>query len=421
MSRKIFPAYRGHWLHGSFPEYRLDPLGFYVSVWNELGDYSRIRMTASKSLRLLAHPDAIEHVLLKNQENYEKPPERKMLFEGSLLTSGEAEARAKRKLIQPSYRTSHSEHARAVVLDSTRQFLERVLMSPDGLVDINSEMTRLTLQVASITLFDRDLSDPEEQIDQTIQQCIRYMSQMGEKTLTPARLPFSRERRSFQRARAELHSLLAEIIREHESSDHADILAQIMARDEKALLNPVENAFLLLLASYLTMSQVFQFAFRKLSECPEIQEKAFQEINATLGERDPEIEDLKSLPFVSAVFGESMRLFPNFHLFYHARKDDEINGYAIPAGTRVCLSSYVTHRHPEFWDEPTEFDPERFLKKDVIRHKFAYFPFGGGPRICLGKSFALLEGPLVIAAVLQQCRVEALDGQPYGPLKFFKR
>lgn len=423
MSEQRLPVYRGHWLHGAFPEYRLDPLGFYLHAWRELGDSLHIRLTATRSLALFAHPDAVEHVLLKNQENYEKPPERRMLFAGSLLTSGEEEARAKRKLIQPSYRTSHSENACAVVHGSTGQFLDRALAHREGHFDPHAEMTRLTLRVASITLFACDLSDPAEGVDEAIQRCIGYMSRVADRGMTPARLPFSRERRSFRHSRDRLHALLAGILREHEAAGpgRRDILREILDRDSEGLLNPLENAFLLLLASYLTMSQVLHYALRTLAAHPEIQERARAEVEAVLGETDAGPEDLKRLPYLSAVFEEAMRLFPNFHLFYHAREDDEIGGYAVPAGTRVCLSSYVTHRHPGFWDEPERFDPERFLDAGVPRHRYAYFPFGGGPRICLGKNFALLEGPLVLATVLRRCRVEPIDENPHGPLRLVER
>ena len=423
MSKRTFPVHRGHWLHGSFPEYQLDPLGFYLNVRREVGDFCRIRMTATRSITLLAHPEAVEHVLQRRQENYEKPPELKILFEGSLLTTGETEARAKRKLIQPPYSTSHSENACRIILDSTTQFLDRIFLSPDDPLDINAEMTRLTLQIASITLFDRDLSLPEDRVDDSFQECLRYMGNPGGKVMISARFPFSKRRRAFLGARLKLHALLGGIIRDHNNSDSpgGDILSQILARDTGSLLNPVENAFLLLLASYLTMSNVLQFAFRKLAEFPDIQNRAYEEIKETLRGSDPALEDVKHLSFVSAVFEESMRLFPNFHLFYHARKDDEISGYPISAGTRVCLSSYVTHRHPEFWNDPTKFDPERFLAADVLRHKFAYFPFGGGPRICLGKSFAMLEGPLILASVLRRCRVESVGSQSHGLLRFRQR
>jgi cytochrome P450 len=417
------PLYRGHWLFGSFPEYRSDPLGFYLDVWREMGDYCRIRMTPTKSFTLLAHPDAVEHVLLKRQDNYRKPPERNLLFEGSLLMSDERQAREKRKLIQPSYRKSRSEMACAIVLDSTRQFLDRVGSLPDSSVDIHGEMIRLSLQIASMVLFSRDLSEPEEQVDADVSECIQFMNLFGDGRFSLARLPFSKSRRSFGTAKAKLHTLLAEIIREHHDADtlRVDVLSEIMARDSENLFNPVENAFLLLLASYLTMSQVMQFALRKLAEFPEIQERAHREIETILAGREPGPEDLDHFDFVSAVFEESMRLFPNFNLFYHARKDDEINGHPIPAGSRICLSSYVTHRHPDFWDRPMEFSPDRFLASDVPRHKYSYFPFGGGPRICLGMPFALVEGPLILIPVLQKWRIELPRDPNDTRLQFYQR
>jgi cytochrome P450 len=128
------------------------------------------------------------------------------------------------------------------------------------------------------------------------------------------------------------------------------------------------------------------------------------------------MDDLEKLPLLSAVFEESMRLYPpGWGQLRESIAADEIEGYAIPAKAMILLCQYVTHRHPDFWDEPERFKPERFLNPTADRHRFAYFPFGGGPRICIGLQFAMTEGPIVLATILQRFRVELVEGQEIVP------
>jgi cytochrome P450 len=404
------PDYSGHWLKGSFPEYSLDPVNFYRNVWKARGDFSRIRMTATRAQYLLVHPDAVEHLLKTRYENYEKPKERKILFDGSLLMNQKSEVRQIRSVMQPCYSSTRSASKCPAFLESADRFIREISSQPEKPVHLYEKMVRLCLEVASISLFSRDLSVPELEFDAKIRTCLFYANQVSERTFTSARLPWSRLQSEFLKARADVNFEIDDIIRQHKEGDEppSDILSEVIKR-APADFNIHENSFLLLLASYITMSDTLHFGFQQLAANQALQYDVRDEIESALGGRCPSAEDLSALPLTEAVFKESMRLFSNFNLFQIAKEEDEVCGYRIPAGSRVCLSQFVTHRHPDFWDDPEHFHPERFLSPDVLKHKFSYFPFGGGPRICVGKTLAMMEGPILLARILQSFRIESAD------------
>jgi cytochrome P450 len=178
-----------------------------------------------------------------------------------------------------------------------------------------------------------------------------------------------------------------------------------------------DEALTLLTAGHETVGAALSWAWYLLAQQPQAQNDLHDEASARLQGRSPTAEDLPHLPLARAAFEEAMRLYPPaWGLPREAVQADEINGFAMPARGIIVLSQYVTHRHPDFWPEPDRFKPERFLPAQAAsRPKFAYFPFGGGPRVCIGNTFALMEGPMVLATVLQRFRVELVADQNVVP------
>ena len=179
----------------------------------------------------------------------------------------------------------------------------------------------------------------------------------------------------------------------------------------------MDEVLTLLTAGHENVGAALSWTWYLLAQHPQIQSDVFDEIYATLQGRTPSIDDLPHLPLTRAVFEESLRLYPpGWGELRETISADEINGFALPPKAIIILCQWVTHRHPEFWEEPERFKPERFLSSAAAnRHRFAYFPFGGGPRICIGMQFALIEGPLVLATILQRFRVELVSDHPVVP------
>ena len=173
----------------------------------------------------------------------------------------------------------------------------------------------------------------------------------------------------------------------------------------------------LLLAGHETTANALAWTWYLLARHPDVAEKQRAELSAVLGTRRPGVDDLPRLPWTRMIIDEAMRLYPPaWFVSRRAKEDDEIGGYRIPAGSNVALSPWVTHRHPAFWPDPETFDPERFApERAATRPRFAYFPFGGGPRLCIGNTFALTEAQLVLATVASRWRLDLPQGHAAEP------
>jgi cytochrome P450 len=205
--------------------------------------------------------------------------------------------------------------------------------------------------------------------------------------------------------------------------DTGDLLSMLMkARDPGTDQGMDETQWrdevlTLLFAGHETTAAALAWTWALLAQHPHVQARLHQEVVAVLGGRTPTSTDLPNLPYTKRVIEEALRLYPPTWITARTPlEDDEIGGYAIPAGSVVLLSPYVMHRHPRFWEAPTVFDPERFTPARAVgRPRYAYFPFGGGPRQCLGKHFALQEAQLIVAMVAQRYRLQLVPGHPIIP------
>src|SRR5262249_55076312 len=211
--------------------------------------------------------------------------------------------------------------------------------------------------------------------------------------------------------------------RRRSGKDANDLLSMLLgARDEEtgeAMSDEQlrDEVITLLIAGHETTAVTLSWAWYLLSENPEAAGKLRAELAEVLGGRAPTAEDLPNLPYTRMVVEESMRLYPPaWALAREAVKDDEIGGWRIPAGSKITLCQYVTHRDPKYWEEPEKFDPERVPpERSARRPRFAYFPFGGGGRICIGNNFAMMEAQLVLAAAAQRYRVKVVPGHKVEP------
>jgi cytochrome P450 len=423
---RLAPGPRGHFLFGVGPEAVREPTCFYMRMRREYGDVVRMRGLPTLYWHLVAHPSGVEHVLQTRQQNYPKgklfnKPLSLLVGEGLLTSEGEF-WRRQRRLAQPAFHRQRIAALGATMTRATEQMLERWrgFERSGEAFDVALEMTRLTLQVAGLTLFGVDLSDEAGRVGPALRVAFEHLNyRMSYPWALPEVLPTRRNRR-FLRARRALDEVVYRIIRERrrEGRDTGDLLSMLLvARDEETGAGMSDEqlrdeVMTILIAGHETGAAALAWAWYRLARHPEVEMKLRAELEEVLGGRTPTVEDLPSLKYTKMFFDEVLRLYPPaWGLPRQAREEDEVCGHRIPAGSLLVVSQYVTHRHPDFWDDPERFDPERFTPERVAaRPRFAYYPFGGGARQCIGSSFALMEAQLILATAAQHFRPRLVPG-----------
>jgi cytochrome P450 len=277
-------------------------------------------------------------------------------------------------------------------------------------------MMRLVLFIAGAALFGADVGPDADAIgagQRAISDLLRH--KMNNPLTSPLWVP-TRRNRAFRSAKHQLETVVLRVIEARRASgpgenDLLDLL--LAARDEESGTGMSdqqlkEQVLTLLFAGHETTAAALSWAWYLLARHQNVQESLHTEVDAHLAGRTPIAEDLLHLPLATAVLEETLRLYPPAPgLCRRAVGPDEIQGYPIPANAIVMPSQWVTHRNPAYWDEPDQFRPDRFLRgRAPDRPKFAYFPFGGGPRVCIGNTFALIEGALILAALVQRFHFE---------------
>src|SRR6266700_2445217 len=385
------PGPHGLGLPGSVHDLRRDPLHFASVMTQRYGDVVRLHFLFWDSY-LVNHPDGVKHVLQENQQNYTKDiyPLRflRTLLGQGLLTNDGASWLHQRRLIQPAFHRKRLAFLGTLMTANTVAMLERWqhFVEGDQPLDIADEMTRLTLHIVGQALFNIDLSAEANSISQAFTtfrtQFLEYISAPH----LPLGVPTPRNRR-MRTAYCTLDGVV---------------------RDE---------VMTLLLAGHETTATALAWTWYFLSQYPEVEHCLYSELDMVLGGHLPTVELLPELHYTHMVLEEVLRLYPpTFGLGRKAIADDEIGGYVIPANSMVLLCPYTTHRHPAFWQHPEVFNPERFTaKQEASRPRYAYFPFGGGPRMCIGNAFAFMEMQLVLATVAQRYQLRLVPGHSVEP------
>lgn len=286
-------------------------------------------------------------------------------------------------------------------------------------------MMRLTLTIVCLTLFTSDISDEASDVGQALTVVLRHANnRISSLFPLPENFP-TEENYRFQQALKTLDRVVYNLINERRQSgeDTGDLLSMLVfARDEetgesmseKQLRDEVMTIFL---AGHETTANALSWTWYLLSKHPDVERRLDAELKEVLGGRVPTLFDLKNLKYTLQVLNETMRLYPPvWEIGRENIGTDQLGGYDIPSNSTIILSAYVTHRHPDFWENPEGFDPERFSPEHSgNRPQYAYFPFGGGPRTCIGNNFALMEAQLVIADIAQKYRLELVPGHVVEP------
>jgi enediyne biosynthesis protein E7 len=396
-----------------------DRLSLLADAADEYGDVVRFAM-GPKTIYFFNHPDHARYVLADNAANYHKglglaEARRRILGDGLLTSEGET-WRRQRRIISPAFRRERIAGFADVVTEAGAHLTRRLEAQTGNVVDLAGEMTTLTMDVLGRTLLDADLSPLRflgPAFEAAQEQAMFEMVTLG---ALPLWLPLPRHRR-FRTARRQIEEAVRTLVSARAGdagTDRSDVISMLMRaahdeRDAGARWRELRDQIVtILLAGHETTASTLTWAWFLLSRHPEAADQLHAEAVAALGDRRPGYADLASLPYTTTVIQETMRLYPPvWGLPRRALAPDEIGGYPVPAGADVMISPYTLHRHRGFWAEPDQFRPERFAAgAPAVGHRYAYVPFGAGPRVCVGSHLGMLEATLTAAMVARRFRFE---------------
>jgi cytochrome P450 len=408
---------------GVMQEFNRDSLGFIKRCAREYGDVVWMRFLYVPAI-FLYHPDDIEYVLVTNPKNFIKSMSlRSNFFQrlvgNGLLTSQGEEWKRQRRLSQPAFHRERVSTYANVMVDYTQRLTSKWQAGETR--DIHRDMMRLTLEIVVRCLFSADVSSDVDEVGATLKELVKpFASQATLKWIFNNRLPTPAHFR-FHALAKKIDKVVYRIISERRASgkDEGDLLSMLLAaRDEdgsqmsdRQLRDEVMTLFL---AGHETTALTLAWSWYLLGTHPEAERKFHAELDDVLGDREPTVADLPRLHYTEQIAKESMRLYPPaYGLGREAIDDCEIGGYRVPAGTQVFMFQWATQRDPRFYDDPLEFKPERWTDEFYARlPKYAYFPFGAGPRACIGASFAMMEIVLALATIGQKFRLELVPDHP---------
>jgi cytochrome P450 len=416
---------RGHFLSGHLPELSRDWLGGLTRYAREYGDYVPLRLGPKRAV-LLSHPDYVEYVLVTNARNFIKSPalrnSRRLLGNGLVTSEGDF-WRRQRRLAQPAFHRGRIASYGEVMVAYT----ERLLAAwPDGAErDFHADMMQLTLEIVAKTLFDADVRGAAADVGAALAVILeRFNARLNSLLfLVPDTLPLPGNQ-GLLRAAQRLDVLIYDIIARRRASgqDTGDLLSMLLqAQDEdgsqmtdRQLRDEVMTLFL---AGHETTAIALSWAQYLLAQHPAVEEQVVAELRAVLGGRAPTVADLPRLRYTEMVVTEALRLYPPaWTVAREALGPCEIGGHEVSRGTILMMSQWVLHRDPRYFEAPEAFRPERWangLAKELP--KYVYFPFGGGPRVCIGSGFAMMEAVLLLATITQQFHVALVPGRPVVP------
>ena len=405
--------------------FRRDPIAYLRQAAAEHGDVVRLPLTR-QPLFLINHPDLIKDIFVTRQKQFKKgrglERAKKLLGEG-LLTSEDPTHLRQRRLIQPAF---HRQRIAAYAEEMTCYALKTSERWVDGETrDMAEEMLHLALAIVGKTLFNADVEGEAGEIGDALTEVFAlFHTLMLPMADLLEKLPIPSVRR-FARARARLDVTIYRLIEEHRASgeDRGDLLSMLLlAQDEDdggrmTDLQVRDEALTIFLAGHETTANALAWTWYLLSQHPEAETKFHAELDAVLAGRTPVLEDLPNLPFTRRVLAESLRMYsPAWVVGRRVLSDYTIEtkagSYGLRRGDIVLMAQAVMHYDPRFWTDPERFDPDRWTPEaEAARPKFAYFPFGGGPRVCIGEQFAWMEEMLLLATLGQQWRMRLAPGQ----------
>lgn len=407
-------------LIGSVPQLLQKQMGFFVDAWKEHGDIYELDLGLITAV-IVNHPDYARHVLLDNWRNYGKGGEMYdsiRTFVGNSVLTMENEAwKKRRRILQPQFHRQHLAGLTDLMVETIDEcFTEWDKYAETGeAFDVSAEFNKITMTVILRAMFGRDLqTDLLDEIADTLSYVIDYILAMLVTGKIPDWIPFTGKKR-YQDALNEFDTFLYDIIeqRRNSSDERNDLLAMLLNLVDEETgegLSDIElrdETATVFAAGYETTSVAMTWGLHQLTENPEIADKLAQSVDDGLSGKLPAFENFRELGYARQVMEETMRLYPPAYFVPRQAIDrDIIGGHRIDAGQLVFVMTLIIQQHPDFWDNPQAFDPERFATDNTESlHPLAYLPFGAGQRKCVGQDFALIEGTLILSQFAQRYRV----------------
>ena len=416
------PGPKGNLLLGVMPEFNRDTLGF-IRRCQDYGDVVRTRFFYLPAY-FLYNPDDIEYVLSTNSRNFIKSRSlrsnffRRLVGNGLVTSEGEF-WRRQRRLAQPAFHRQRISAYGNVMVD----YAQRIISSwrADEVRDIHRDMMCLTLEIVVQTLFNADVSGDADRIGRVLSQMVKpFASQATLKWILDNRLPTPTHRR-FHKAARQIDELVYRIISERRESgcDQGDLLSMLLAAHDEDGSQMTDQqlrdeVMTLFLAGHETTALTLSWAWYLLALDSDVEKKFHAELEEVLAGKPPTVADLPRLKYTEMIAKESMRLYPPaYGVGREAIAECEIGGYRVRPKTQVFMFQWAIHRDPRFFDEPERFNPDRWTEEFISRlPKYAYFPFGGGPRQCIGNYFAMMEVVLLLATIGQRFRLSLVPDHP---------
>jgi enediyne biosynthesis protein E7 len=394
----------------------------------DYGDASRLPL-GPKTLYFFNSPEHAKHILADNPLNYHKGiglvHARQALGDGLLTSEGEAWKR-QRRTMQPVFQAKRINQQLGAVAEEAERLTARLRAHVGGgAVDVRAMMTDLTLGVLGRTLLAADLSEWSSIGDDFEAVQDQAMFEMMSLNAVPWWLPLPRQAR-FRRARARLEAVVAQLRTRRlaqPTTEGDDVVSRLIEvthaePDQAAALRRMRDELVtLLLAGHETTASTLSWAFHLVDRHPRVWARLHEEAVSVLAGGPPSLADLHRLTYTTQVVEEVMRLYPPVWILPRlAQQADEIGGWAVPAGADVLICPYTLHRHPAHWDRPETFDPDRFAPGAAARRaRYAYLPFGAGPRFCIGSNLGMMEAMVVLATVARDLRLRTVPGHRVTP------
>jgi len=407
-----------------FGDRRRDPLAFFMKLARDYGDVSQLRLLNFRTL-FINHPDDIEDVLVNKARKFEKgrvmKANMRLFGEGLLTSEGDFWLR-QRRLTQPAFH-----RARVAAYGTTMvEYAERAMRGWNSgeVRDIHEDMMEITLQIVGKTLFNAELTRDAKEVGETMEVLLKLAADFGKSILIPLWVPTPRNLRArmgIRRIEKIIYRIIAQ--KRAEASDTGDLLSMLLAvqdEDGSRMTDKQlrDETITLFLAGHETTANALSWTIWLLAQNPAAEKKFFDELAGVLNGRAPNVEDMPKLTYTANILTESMRLYPPaWGMARLVKEEVEVAGYKLVPGNGVACAQWVVHHDARWFDGPEKFRPERWegdLAKRLSR--FAYFPFGGGPRQCIGNSFALMEATLILATIAQKFRFKLVEGHPVKPL-----
>ena len=412
---------RGLPLLGHLIAFRLDTNGFLLELARRQGDIARFRLGRREAF-LLNHPDLVKDALVVHRFSFGKGAlmmrARRLLGEGLLTSEGELH-RLQRRRLQPEFHRQKIAVYGGIMSAAAARLGER--WQPGAPLDMAQEMMHLSMAIVAKALFDADVESEAQELGAALAVLGKWFPLLTlpySEVLERLPLPFIRQARS---ALDRLDATLRRLIDERRAIPRGDVISMLLAiRDEAGAMPDRlvrDEAMALFLAGYETTATALTWTWYLLSQHPEVEARLHAELDSVLGARLPTSEDLPRLEYTERVLAEALRLYPPIgRIGLRPLEDYTVQGITVPKGSALFVSPYVSHRDPRWFPEPERFDPERWSPEQrAARPRFAYFPFGGGPRLCIGEPFAKLASVMALSTLARRWRARLVPGHRVEP------